>query len=181
MSPGSCSPKRGLVPHQALLPAAGEPALPPSDQSGRESGAARSPQLHHACPSWSRSSARAPLACGRGGGVAWSPCPWRAWARGPAESDPAPRRTPVRGLNKQGPRCRGAGPGPVAESAACSSLANPSLPQRRRTVASGHVSRAALVLISKSGDRQPTERKSLLNTVDFSALRFFVNHALWNC
>lgn len=48
----------------------------------------------------------------------------------PAESDGALGGPSVRGLNKPGPRCRGGGPGPAAESAACSSPANPSLPQK---------------------------------------------------
>lgn len=140
------------------------PLCPSSDQSSRESCPPWGPQLHHTCPSCSRSSTRRPLACGLGGQRRLEFVLWRPWARGPAESDRAPRgRTPVRGLNKQGPRCRGAGPGPGAESAACSSVGNPSLPETPNVRFRPHQPRCARSdfqePISKSGDRQPTERK----------------------
>ena len=149
-SPGSCSPKKGLVTHQALRPAAGEPVLPIfSDQSSWESCKAWSSQLHHTCPSCSRSSTRGHLACRPGSQRRRKLMrPETLGPPGPAESDGA-----LGGLSQGTEQTRT----PLQGSAACSSPAKPSLPQRRRTFASSRQLRSHPIF--KSGDQHPTEQK----------------------
>lgn len=149
-SPGSCSPTKGLVTHQALRPVAGEPILPvSSDQSSWESCKAWSSQLRHTCPSCSPSSTRGRFACGPGSQRRQKLVRLETLGPpGPAESDGA-----VGGLSQGTEQTRT----PLQGSAACSSPANSSLPQRRRTFASGRVSCARP--ISRSGDQHPTEQK----------------------
>lgn len=141
-SPGSCSPKKGLVTHQALRPAAGEPILPIFQTRAAGSRVKLgSSQLHHTCPSCSRSSTRGHLACRPGSQRRRKLTrPETLGPPGPAESDGA-----LGGLSQGTEQTRTL----LQGSAACSSPANPSLPQRRRTFASSCVS-CALIRFSRA-------------------------------